>query len=391
MSESRVKRVLVLVDTSGGWGRKVIKGVANYAQKARGWQLSVAERGIDEVVRFEDSERVDGVIARIGHVGLGDDLVASGLPVINVSAIELAGVNFPRVQTSERELAQLAIDHFRDRGYRNLAFFGQYGSGSVAHSERRGERFKMKADELGIHCDVFEADGSDEVRTEVDQAESLRDWVMGLEKPVGILAWDSVRGRAVLNACMECGISVPEDVAVLAGEDDNLLGEVCFPSMSGIVTAAEQIGHEAAKMLDLLMDGGEIHEGTTKRLSPESVTVRMSTDTLAVDDPILRKAIHYIRENIHKPMQVEEVARVVGTSRRSLERRFSEALGHTPAKEIQNCRFSLAKKLLRETDLSVADVAYSSGYCSNEYMIRVFKQTVQLTPLKYRTTLRGKG
>lgn len=391
MSEKVVKRVLVLVDTSGGWGRRVIKGVANFAQKTRGWQLSVTERGIDELVRFQGSERVDGVIARIGHDALAQDLADSGLPVVNVSAIELEGCDFPRVQTSERQLAQLAIEHFRARGYRNLAFFGQYGSGSVAHSERRGERFHAAAEELGLHCDVFTTEDTADLGSEEVQAESLRHWLEGVEKPVGILAWDSVRARAVLNACMECGVSVPEDVAVLAGEDDNLLGEVCFPSMSGIVTAAEQIGHEAARMLDSMMDGDDVPIGAVTRLTPESITVRMSTDTLAVDDPLLRKAIHYIRENINKPMQVEDVAKAVGASRRSLERRFSNTLGHSPAKEVQNCRFNLAKKLLRETEMSVADVAQASGYCSNEYMIRVFKQSVQQTPLKYRVAMRGKG
>jgi len=211
----------------------------------------------------------------------------------------------------------------------------------------------------------------------------------GLPKPVAIFAWDTSMGREILNLCYEHGLSVPEQVAVIVGDEDELLCEFSHPPLSSIVTPSEQIGYEAGRMLDELLRGGS-PPADAILLEPTEVITRQSTDTMATSDPQLSQAIHFIRNNAHRSIQVSNVAEASGISRRSLERRFESILGHSPAKEIQETRLKYAKKLLRETDMSVADVAAASGYGSNEYMIRIFQKATGRTPLKYRTWIKAR-
>ncbi len=205
---------------------------------------------------------------------------------------------------------------------------------------------------------------------------------------MGIFTWDSRMGMNILNLSYENGFSVPEQVAVLAGDEDELLCECCHPSLSAIVTPGEQIGYTAARMLNDMLHGKACPSKETL-LEPTEVITRQSTDTLAIPDRYLSEAIRFIRENMHRPIQVNDIAKATGISRRSLERRFESMLGHSPAREIQQSRIRHAKRLLRETDMSVADVAAASGYNSMEYMIKIFKDTEARTPLKYRRWVRA--
>ena len=379
-------KVAVLVDTSSGWGRRLIRGIANYGLKNNNWQLLVEERGSNEPLHLPRDWQGDGIIARVGDTKLHSELLATDRPVINISGILLKGVNLPCVSTDYDASAQIALQHFEERGFRHLAYCGMKYR---PHEQRHCQAFVDAADTHGLNCHVFRPKSGGRRRTWKNERQDILDWVQSLPKPIGILTWGTRRGRNILNVCNEFDIPVPESVAVLAGDDDDLLCEACHPPMSGIITPAEQIGHQAAGMLDHLMQGDTSGE-RNRLLAPEGIETRMSTDTLAVSDPNLIQAIRFIRENIRKPIQIDDVATGAQISRRALERRFADVIGHSPSKEIQNARLKYAKKLLKETALSVTDVAAASGYGSQEYMIKVFSKATGRTPLKYRSWIRAR-
>ena len=238
------------------------------------------------------------------------------------------------------------------------------------------------AEARGLNCHIFDSRRLTTSHTWGAKRAELLHWLEALPKPIGILTWGTQYGRDLLNVCNEFNIPVPESVAVLAGDDDELLCEVCYPPMSGIITPAEEIGHEAARMLDTLMHGQPL-KPDSKLFPPSDIDTRLSTDTLAIGDPALNNAIRFIRDNIRKSIQVSDIADEVQLSRRALERRFASAIGHSPAREISNARLTLAKKLLRETRLSIADIAAKSGYSTPEYMVRVFQKDSGLSPVKF--------
>ena len=385
--QKQVRRIAILVDTSTGWGRRVIRGVANYALKQGGWQITVEERGINEPMALPAGWHGDGVIVRLNTLKLHKELSKLGIPAVNVSGIELRGVDLPRVTSDYNSIAELAVSHFMQRGFLHLAYCGLE---NLAYVERHRRAFENAAKDRGMSCHCYQPPTKAKSTSWQQRRGALVKWLEALPKPVGILTWASTRARNVLNACLEGGIMVPEQVAVLAGDDDELLCETTTPPLSAIVTPAEQIGHEAAKLLHRMMDGDPPSRGEVL-LRADELNSRGSTDTLAIKDQAIAVAIRHIRENIQSPsLQVADIAALAGISRRALERRFHKLFGYGPAHEIQSTRCQLVRKLLRETDLSIADLAARSGYASQEYMIRAFKKDAGTTPLKYRKQVRGR-
>jgi len=226
-------------------------------------------------------------------------------------------------------------------------------------------------------------------RRNPQQRQTLTNWLRGLPKPAGILTWATPQGRDVLDACRWAGILVPEQIAVLSGDDDPLLAETCSPPLSGIAGAAEQIGHEAAALLERLMRKRRPPKRPTF-IPPTGVVTRRSTETLAMENADLVQAVAYIRDHAAEPIRVEDVTEAVVISRRQLERYFQETLGRTPAAEIRRVRLQQAKELLVNTDLPIAEVAQASGFGTAEYLATLLKATTGQTPLKYRSQVRGR-
>jgi LacI family transcriptional regulator len=183
---------------------------------------------------------------------------------------------------------------------------------------------------------------------------------------------------------MHAGLAVPEEVAVLSGSDDDLFCEVTPVPISAVQLGCEQIGYRAAEELDEMMHNpGHVPPGDVL-IPPQGVVDRRSTDTLAVEDPAMVKALRFIRENPARIMQVDDVARHAGLCRRALELRFQQLLGRSPASEIRRVRMDRAIELLQRTTLPVAAVAERSGFSSPEYMASVFRAHLGTTPLHYR-------
>ena len=379
-------RIAVLVDTSTSWGRRIVSGINNYAQKHGPWHLFVEARGLEERIQVPRGWKGEGIIARIGSEVMARDLRAHRLPVVNVSGIVLPGMTFPRVTTDMQAAATLAARHFFDRGFRHFGYFSLLGLSYVTPQQ---EAFMAAVEEAGCDCAVYgvEPHAGAEPDWNLDVAQ-LANWLTGLPKPVGILTWNADSGRQVIYAAQRARLHVPEEMALLSGSDDDLLCEVSYIPISAILAPAEQIGFQAAQLLDQLIQGREAPRKPTL-LPPQGIATRQSTETLAIPDRSLVAAVSFIRQNAARPIQVTEVARHAGVSRRMLERRFVQVLERTVAEEIRRVHFERARKLLVETDLSIPQVAESSGFGTPEYFAYAFKQELGQTPLKYRKQTRG--
>jgi LacI family transcriptional regulator len=207
--------------------------------------------------------------------------------------------------------------------------------------------------------------------------------VKTLPKPVAILCWNASGAREMIYACLEVGLQVPEEVAVLSQSDDDVLCEAAQIHISGVRVAANTIGFQAARLLDQLMRGNKAPEQPLF-IAPLSIASRQSTDTLAIRDPALVKAVSFIRQQATLPVLVSDVARHAGVSRRALERKFLEMLQRTPAQEIRRHQLDRARQLLTETNLPMPDVAEKSGFGSQAYLSAMFRKHFNQTPMRYR-------
>jgi LacI family transcriptional regulator len=377
-----IKRVAILVDTSTTWGRDVIAGVHRYSRERSDWQLFVEPRGVEQRRWLPTAWKGDGVIARLGFLELAKKLKSMKLPVVNVSGITLPRVNFPRVVSDQVAAANLAAEHLLARGFRHFGYFSLMGLEYVAdHRQAFQDALRL----AGHRCEVFSV--SPHMGAEPDwnlDLKRLGKWLKAQPKPLAVFCWNSSSARELIYACMQAGLPVPGEVAVLSGADDDLFCEVAPVPISAVRLDSEQIGYRAAAELDSMMRNPGLPPPAEVLIPPRGVAERRSSDTLAVDDACMVKALRFIRENPARVMNVSDVARQAGLCRRALELRFQNLLGHSPASEIRRVRIAHAIDLLQRTNLSVGTVAERSGFSSPEYMASVFRSQLGTTPLHYR-------
>lgn len=370
------------------WGREVIGGVQRYSREQGGWQLFVEPRGVEQRQRWlPQGWRGDGVIARVGFPELAEQLKSLRLPVVNVSGIELDGLQFPRVMADQDAAAKMAVQHLLVRGFRNFAYFIVEGISYVAAHHMA---FAKAVEEAGCSCSVFEAPPN--LGAEPDwnlDIERLGSWLADLPKPLAAFAWNSSSARELLYACAAAGLSVPLEVAVLSGSDDDLFCEVAPVPISAVRLPADETGYRAAAELHGMIQDPSRTPPPDVLIPPLDICVRQSTDTLAVEDVAMVNALQFIRGEAGGSITVDEVARHAGLCRRSLEHKFRALLGFSPAQEIRRVRINRAVALLRLSNLPIGEIAKRAGFRSGEYMASVFQSQLGANPSHYRKGKHG--
>lgn len=105
---------------------------------------------------------------------------------------------------------------------------------------------------------------------------------------------------------------------------------------------------------------------------------------LTTRDPLVRKALIRMQQAMDDPLTIAELAKGLQVSRRKLERHFHKALGLTPAEAGTRMRLAQAKFMLRQPELTITDIATSTGFCDLSHFIRVFHDREGLTPEVFR-------
>ncbi|QOV88702.1 XylR family transcriptional regulator [Humisphaera borealis] len=383
----RRKVVALLVETSNEYARGLLRGIVGYVREHRPWSTYLAEqaRG-DEPPAWLDHWQGDGIIARIENPRIADVVTRSGLPVVDVSAANLVP-GIPWVETDDQAIAKAGFEHLIERGFRSLAFVGdeRFNWSNWRRDQFVGLARERKIEPAVMHATVVPRAGHEWI----EESTRLARWLVGLPKPVGVMACYDLLGRQVLEACRQASLAVPDDVAVIGVDDDELICELSDPPLSSVVPDAHRTGYEAAALLDRMM-GGEIVEAKPHLVPPLGMMPRASSDVLAIDDPDITAAVRFIREHALDGIDVNDVVERVPLSRRVLESRFKKLVGRSPHEEIDRVQINRAQELLRETDLSLVEVSAKIGFPHAEYLSVVFKKRVGMTPREYRKQHRGR-
>lgn len=385
MATLRRKNVALLVESSRAYGRRVLNGIARFSRTVGSWSLLHGETTIDaSVPDWLLQSRVDGVIARVDPQNV-DALRRLGVPVVDVLC-NTVYADIPQVETDDQRVAQLALTHLWERGFRRFAFSGYRG----AHfSESRGRHFANLVRERGLPVDVHEitapgwATLTEIERVGVHEPASFNQWLQALKRPTGMFVCNDIRGQQVLNSCRRLGLLIPDDLAVVGVDDDESVCQLCDPALSSVKPDADRVGYRAAQLLQELMSQGSVQQ-RLEYIQPLAVVQRRSTQALAINDVEVSRACRFIRENIAQRINVSSVVQAVNISRRQLERRFQEALGRTPHEEITSAQIERVKQLLIETDLTLERIAPLAGYSHKERLAAVFKRECGETPGAYR-------
>jgi LacI family transcriptional regulator len=223
-------------------------------------------------------------------------------------------------------------------------------------------------------------------KTERTVAAWMEDW----QPPVGVYVGPEPHGRMVAQMCRNRGWRVPEDVAIIAGWNEETLCEHLRPTLTSIEVGYERIGYEAARLLNRLM-AGEKPPPKHLLLPPQGLVARESTDFFAVDHALVRAALEFIAANSHRPIRAGDVARAVATGFRTLERHFREHLGRPITAEIRRVRLERAKRELAQTGRLFADIARDVGFGPEQRMYQVFVRELGVTPRQYRRQRQDAG
>lgn len=380
-------RVALLVESSRAYGRGILAGVAKYVREHEPWSIFYQELSLcDETPDWFRNWKGEGVITRLENnnvVGLVQKL---RVPVVYLRKVK-STAGMPTLLTDNAASGQMCFDHFKERGFRHFAFCGFNGAD---YSDERRAGFVESVKKLGLRCHIFrvgrqlgQAKTAGYENEGLKDAVAVADWIRQLPKPVGVMACNDMRGQQVLNTCRALGVAVPDEVAVIGVDNDEVLCTLSDPPLSSVVPDTERIGYETASMLARMMRGGKAPDSQIF-IKPKCVVARRSTEVLAVEDRQIAAVTRFIREHACDGIDVSDVLRAVPMSRSTLDRRFIALMNCTPKDEILRVRLSRAKQLLAETDFPLPHIAEQIGLEHAEYLSRIFKKRVGMTPSDFR-------
>jgi LacI family transcriptional regulator len=390
MPKRTLPKVALLIETARGYGRGLLRGIVHYARLHGPWSFYVTPGDFEQALPKMRQWGGTGIIARIATPAVAKAILECNLPTI---ALDLAEdellPNHPLSKLSEissdsYSAAQMAAEHLLERHFPHYAFVGIAGQ---VWSERRRKSFCGRIAAAHFKPLVYPNPRRERDRAWDREQKILAEWLRGLPTPLGLMACNDDRGRQVLEACRLARIQVPEQIAVIGVDNDELLCELSDPPLSSVALNAEQGGYRAAALLDKMMRG-RVRKPQRLVVEPLHVVARRSSNIVALDDPEAAEALKFIHMYGTNPIGIKDVVKHVQLSRRSLEIRFHKTVGRTIHDEIKRVRIEHAKRLLLESDLPIPSVASAAGFNTQSYFGQVFCHEVGMTPARYRVKVR---
>jgi LacI family transcriptional regulator len=377
--------VALIIDPGRPYDRRIIRGVAAYVQRYRkDWSLYVEE---DPLARLPDLDAWagDGILANFDDRRIAEAVVSHGIPVVGIGG----GYGYyeekpeiPYVRTDNRAIAQLAASHLIDLGFRNFAYCSEPPTRSNGWAKERADAFAEFLAEAGFECEIYSGRFSPSKQWRKSQA-GLQKWLSRLPRPIGMMACNDARARHVIQACRAAGLRVPDDIAIVGVDNDDIMCELTQPPLTSIEQGAMRVGFEAAALLDDMMAGNEPRQFRTA-VTPEGLVARQSTDVMAVADEEVAEAIRYIRQHACDPVQVRDVLEMARMSRSTLEARFRDTIGRSIHAEIRRVQIDTARRLLITTSMPIKEVVQRVGVSSVQYFTAMIRHSTGQTPGEIR-------
>ena len=387
-------RVLLVIPTANIIQRQVLNGILRYAHQHGPWEFHMITGLFEEQgLRRTKEWGCTGAIAFTDTKSHVNAVLAACVPVVFVNPPRnMMGPQSPLsrhccVMRDQHAIGRVGADYFIDRQYTNFAYVGDVKNKSWSSDRAKG--FAERVSERGFTCNVYPAPPKKESDDFGLEKKCLLSWLKDLSKPVALMAARDSRARQILDTCMDEGLSVPHEIAVLGVGDDEIFCETTTPSLSSIALDGENTGFDCAKLLDEQMRATAASRKTcVLSLGMVSVVTRRSTDTSCVSEPRIAEALAFIQASLGSQVSVSDVARHLNISRRLLEMKARKFLGRTICDEIQRVRLSRARTLLRNTKMTVSEIAIVCGFYDPSHLGLWFRKIFHITPTAFRASFR---
>ena len=362
------------------WGLKhhseIYAGCQRFANEAK-WATSI----IPNSPKVLETGSYDGIIARVG-TSFHKMAQYRKIPLVNVwqnSPVKEVASVF----SNNYETGAIAAEHLLGRGLRRFGFLG-HNRDKADIQQLDGYTETLKSE--GYQSTIFKfnrsviegnAEGWEEFILQ------LRKWIKGLQPPVGIHATSDINCRYLIEICKSLELKIPHDLAIVGSGNEPLICSSPYPSLTSIDKNFEEVGYQAARLLDEIMKSGK-RSKEAKYCQPQGIVPRQSTDSYASDHPKVALALRYIAESANRRIKVNDVVNAVATNRRTLERNFREFTGRTISHEISRMRIERAKRLMMESDLSFKELSAELGYRNSDHFYKSFLRAEGQTPSSFR-------
>lgn len=344
-----------------------ILGISRFAKEHR-WSITIGDRSTPPT-----EWRGSGVLVMLRNdpilVRFIKSLVRHGVPVVDLSAFR-PDIPLPRVVGDNLAIGHLAAEHFLAHGFTKAAFFASRRT--PVHDQRyRG------------FCDGFAERDEPPFWDRTTLAKGLT----ASKKPLGVFCYSDYDATLALNACLSHGLKVPDDVAILGVDNNEIICENQTVPLSSVFHDHEEIGFRGAELLERMMRRkGRGKSPATILIPPKHIVQRRSTDVTATDDPIIRQALNYIAAHLDVSFGLTQIANALEMPPYRLSELFRRKLGRSVGKEIIRQKVALARKLLEETEKPIKEITSETGFCNIAYFVNTFRRETGLTPRRYRFT-----
>ena len=359
-------KIALLTESSSEYGRRLVDGVAAYAQKAHDWRLVWISPDAKPIRGAFDG--CSGVIARVANDALARRLARTGLPVVDVFCQrEYAG--FFGVNSDHETIGRLAAEHFLAKRHTAFAFVGFR---NVSFSMKRRRAFAEALERHGCKVATREMPLVRDQRAFFNMdarpiygEKLLQKWLGELPRPVAVFAANDLLAVTVSRLAKNAGVAVPEDMAILGVDDDRLLCACAETPISSIDPNAFGIGFSAARVLAAVLNmPPEKKRHPVYHVAPNGIVERASTERHAVSPQWFADVLGYIDSALDKPLSTVDLVARTGRSHVTISKMFGERLGMSPVRYITSMKMKAAKRMLADGNLLVKEIAARTGYAS---------------------------
>ena len=364
MRQPKTIRVALVLHHASGYGRRAGVGVRRFAHARPSWELRVWEPALENLKSLA-RWRPHGLVGYLKDPALSQRLSRWKIPVVNISQARDRS-RFPLVSVDNRGIGRVAAQYLMGLGGRRFAVVG---GRTAAYARLREQGFleALRAErKKGI---VIRSTGRSELES--------------LPKPVAIFACHDFLAYHLSRRCAEAPYLIPDEVAILAADNEEESSTLTRPPLSSIPIPSERVGFEAAALLERLLLGERSPEAPVL-IPPPLVVERESTRESGGGDPVVAAALAYVSRHAHEGIDVDHVVQNVPASRRTLERRFLERTGRTLGQHLRRTRALPIKRLLSETGLTLEEIARREGFHSAQHLYEFFRGLEGCSPGAYR-------
>jgi LacI family transcriptional regulator len=358
------------------WEDRVLRGVADYARQ-HNWELQCRMHWTHQPPKPGEWHG-DGIIV---FVGISRVMRENSRPIIRF--VRGAGVpvvetqphgnyfNAPKVIVPHKAVGQMAAEHFLGLNFHHCGYV-TFDENPLEKSRRLG--FQQTVDRAGREFHAL-------------TPQSLVRDIGRLPRSMALLAVNDPNALEVVRICRDAGFSVPEDFAVMGIDDTEIICDLAAVPLSSIDCNFERQGYEAAALLDRLMDGQPPPTDPIV-VPPKGVTVRRSTDTVAMPDADAARMLRFMRDHYREKQTIQQAAAAADVSLKRTNILFRRHVGRSMFQELTRLRLEHAKALMGDPKLKLESIALESGFSNRFHFAQAFQRAIGKPPRVYRQQVR---